>query len=127
MLLVVCAVVWIHWGPDVRSRFTPFQKLTLVFIGVLAFGTLWGLIRSRVTASGDGLTVVNLYRSRRFDWAEVVGCTLRRGAPFAVLDLSDGHSLPMFGIQGSDGTRATAAVRELRAIAAERTRPERDD
>lgn len=127
MLLALTLTVWIAWGPEVRSRFTPFQKGTILFLGFLGFACLHALIRSRVTATADALTVVNGYRTRRFDWAEVVGCALRRGAPFATLDLSDGTSLSLYGIQGSDGSRATTAVRELREATAQQSRTERND
>ena len=40
-----------------------------------------------------------------------------RGA-LEALDLSDGTTLSMIGIQGSDGARARRAVRELRALVA---------
>lgn len=127
MLLALALTVWIAWGPDVRSRFTPFQKGTIVFLGLLGFACLHALIRSRVTATAETLTVVNGYRTRRFAWAEVIDCGLRRGAPFAVLDLSDGTSLALFGIQGSDGSRATTAVRELREAVAQQSRTDRND
>ncbi|MDX6359370.1 MAG: hypothetical protein QOH37_2424, partial [Nocardioidaceae bacterium] len=50
-----------------------------------------------------------------------------RGAPWAAMDLSDGTTIPVMGIQGSDGDRAVAAVREFRRVLAERTRTDRDD
>jgi hypothetical protein len=57
----------------------------------------------------------------------VVGVNLRRGAPWAGLDLSDGTSASMVGIQGSDGERAVRAVRELRALVDANTRTGEDD
>ncbi len=72
------------------------------------------LARSRVVAREDGLLVVNGYRRRSFTWPEVVAVRIPPGAPWASLDLSDGTSVAVMGIQGSDGARASAAVRELR-------------
>ena len=57
----------------------------------------------------------------------MVALHLRRGAPWAGLDLADGTSIPVMGVQGSDGRRAIRAVQELRALIEERTRTERDD
>jgi hypothetical protein len=71
--------------------------------------------------------VVNGFRSRRYDWSEVVRVSLRQGSPWATLDLSDGTSVAAMGIQGSDGTRAIRQVRELRALVDAHTRTERDD
>ena len=82
----------------------------------------FALARSRLVAREDGLTVVNGYRSRRFAWAEVVQVTLRPGSPWAVLDVADGTTVAAMGIQGSDGSRATAQVRRLRTLIAQHSR-----
>jgi hypothetical protein len=42
--------------------------------------------------------------------------TLRAGAPWAELDLSDGTTVAAMGIQGSDGTRAERQVQQLREL-----------
>jgi len=127
MLLVVVLTVWIAWGADVRSRFTPFQKSTLVFLGLLAFACWFALVRSRVTAHHDGVTVVNGFRRRELAWTQVVAVNLRRGAPWAGVDLSDGTSISLLAIQGSDGQRAIRAVQDLRALVAANSRTERND
>ena len=116
LLLVLCVGVWIAFGADVRSRFTFFQVATLVFLGLLAFSVWFALMRSRVTAAAEGVTVVNGYKRRDYEWAEVLGISLRRGAPWASLDVSDGTSISVMAIQGSDGERARTAVRELREL-----------
>jgi hypothetical protein len=67
--------------------------------------------------------VVNGYRRRDFEWAQVLAVSLRRGAPWAGLDLSDGTSVSVMAIQGSDGGRAVAAVRALRRLIDERSAP----
>ncbi len=60
--------------------------------------------------------MVNGYRRREYEWAEVLAVHLPRGAPWAVLDLADGTSQSAMGIQGSDGGRAKTAVAELRLL-----------
>jgi hypothetical protein len=77
-----------------------------------------------VTASEDAVTVVNGYRRRDYEWSQVVDVSLRRGAPWAGMDLSDGTQISLVAIQGSDGARAERAVRELRAVIAAHTPPE---
>ncbi|HYH34619.1 MAG TPA: PH domain-containing protein [Nocardioides sp.] len=116
LLLVVCAVAWFSFDPEIRARFTPFQRGTVVAIGLLFYGAGYALARSRVVAEPDRLVVVNGYRSRSYDWAEVVAVHLPPGAPWATLDLADGTSQPAMGIQGSDGERARRAVAELRRV-----------
>ena len=63
--------------------------------------------------------MVNGYRRHDYEWAEVLAVHLPPGAPWAVLDLSDGTSQPAMGIQGSDGGRAKRAVAELRLLIAQ--------
>ena len=127
MLLVLVIAVWISWGPQVRARFTFFQESTLVFLGLLGFACWLALVRSRVTADEQGVTVVNGYRRRTFVWSQVVAVNLRRGAPWAGIDLSDGTSISLVAIQGSDGQRAIRAVQELRRLVAENSRTERNN
>jgi hypothetical protein len=115
VLTVLVVAVWIGIGADIRSQFTPFQRATMVVVAILLFITYYALVRCKVVAGSTGLTVVNGYRTRRFEWSQLIGLSLPRGAPWATLDLSDGTSVSVMGIQGSDGPRARRAVREVRA------------
>ncbi len=121
MLLALVVAVWIGLGDDVRSQFTGFQRGTLVFMALLLFLTYNALVRSKVIATDEGLTVVNGYRRRSFEWSQVIQVSLRRGAPWGTLDLSDGTTMSLIGIQGSDGQRARRAVREIRATVSAHT------
>ena len=115
-LVVICVFSWFTFDEETRQRFTLFQRGTLIVLGLLAFALLYGLIRSRVEARPDRLVVVNGYRRREYAWAQVVAVNLPPGAPWVTLDLADGESAPAMGIQGSDGARARAQVRRLRAL-----------
>jgi hypothetical protein len=115
-LAVVCVAAWISFPASVKAEFTFLQRLTtLALIGLFAAAE-YGVMRSRAVASESGLLVVNGYRQHRFDWAQVVAIHMPPGAPWAVLDLDDGETCSVMGIQGSDGARAKKAVRELRAL-----------
>ncbi len=127
LLLALVLGVWIALGAEERARFTPFQRATLVLIGLSGFIALHAIARSRVSIDAHGVTVVNGYRRRAYEWSQVVAVNLRRGAPWAGMDLSDGTSISVMAIQGSDGQRAVRAVQELRGILAEQTRTDRDD
>ena len=126
-LLVICAFSWFTFDPETRERFTLFQRGTLLVLGLLAFSLLYGLIRSRAEAHADRLVVVNGYRRREYAWAQVVAVHLPPGAPWVTLDLADGETAAVMGIQGSDGGRAQAAVRELRLIVARQSMSGPDD
>jgi hypothetical protein len=115
-LVAICAVAWFAFDASTRAKFTPFQRGTLVALGLLIFACGHALTRSRVVAESRRLIVVNGYRRHVYEWPEVVTVSLPRGAPWAMLDLADGTSQAVMGIQGSDGDRAIRAVRELRAI-----------
>ncbi|MBZ5741126.1 PH domain-containing protein [Nocardioides mangrovi] len=116
-LLVICALTWIGFDDETRARFTAFQRGTLVALGLLVFTLFYALVRSRVVAEADRLVVVNGYRRREYDWAQVVAVHLPPGAPWVTLDLADGTTVSAMGIQGSDGLRAKRAARDLRLTA----------
>ena len=65
--------------------------------------------------------MVNGYRTRHYEWSQVIGVSLAAARPGPPLDLSDGTTVSLFAVQGSDGTRARRAIREIRAIVAAQT------
>ena len=115
-LVLVSAVAWFAMPDAVREKFGVFQRLTLVLMIGGAFAVWFALVRSRLEARADGLVVVNGYRRRELAWPQVVAVRLPPGAPWATLDLADGTATSVMAIQGSDGRRAQAAVRELRGL-----------
>ena len=115
-LFVICAVSWITFGDETRAKFTPFQRGTVVFFGLLVVAVMYALVRARAEAHRDRLVVVNGYKRREFAWAEIVAVHMPAGAPWATLDLADGTTVAVMGIQGSDGLRARRAVRDLRTL-----------
>jgi Bacterial PH domain len=116
VLVVMAVVLWFTFDAETRDAITPFQRATVIVLGAVMLGALFALVRSRVVAQADRLTVVNGYRRRDFEWAEVIAVRLPPGAPWVTLDLADGNTVAAMGIQGSDGARAKVAVRELRAL-----------
>jgi hypothetical protein len=91
-------------------------------VGVAAIGfggalALLVLARPKVVADADGLKVVNMLRTHRLEWAQVVAVNLRSGDAWALLDLDDGTTLSAMGIKPTDGIAAArTAVAELRAL-----------
>lgn len=116
VLLALFLVAYFTFDDATQDKFTPFQIGTLALLWLLGGAAMNALVRSRVVAERDRLVVVNGYRRRDLDWAEVVAVRLPPGAPWVTLDLADGDTMPAMGIQGSDGQRATRAVRQLRAL-----------
>ncbi|MEU9778279.1 PH domain-containing protein [Streptomyces sp. NPDC047968] len=103
------------------DRLSAAERTSFVFVALLFFGVLALLSRPKVVADESGVTVVNLTRTRRLAWAEILRVNLRPGDPWVFLDLSDGTSLPALGIQpGIAKAQAIADARALRALAESR-------
>ncbi|MEO5708527.1 MAG: PH domain-containing protein [Nocardioidaceae bacterium] len=116
LLVLVVVVTWLAFPPEVQDAFSWSQRFTVLGLGLMFYAGGYALARSRVVAREDGLTVVNGYRTRHFEWNEVLAVTLRPGSPWAELDVADGTTVAAMGIQGSDGRRAKAHVRQLRRL-----------
>ena len=117
-LVAVVAVGWLSFDDETRARFTLFQRGTLVFFGLIYLTLMLALIRSRAVAYADRLVVVNGYRRHEYEWPQIVAARLPPGAPWVTLDLADGETASVMGIQGSDGNRARIALRELKSLVA---------
>ncbi|MFY1676035.1 PH domain-containing protein [Streptomyces sp. WMMC905] len=106
------------------ERLGPGERLSFVATALLLDAVLVVLARPKVVAEESGVTVVNLVSVRRLEWAEIVRVNLRQGDPWVFLDLSDGTSLPVLGIQpGIARERAVADARALRALVEARSVP----
>jgi hypothetical protein len=115
-LVAVVAAGWFGFDESDRAKFTWFQRGTLIFFGLLYLALMFALVRSRAVAYADRLVVVNGYVRHEFEWPQIVAARLPPGAPWVTLDLADGETASVMGIQGSDGARARAALRELKAL-----------
>jgi hypothetical protein len=116
LLSITCVAGWIAVGADFRGRVTIYEQGTVWSIAALAALLGWGLVRCRLTATDAGLELVNGYRRRSYEWAEVLAVHLPTGAPFATFDLADGTSTMVMAIQSADGDRARVAVRQVRLL-----------
>lgn len=127
LLVATAAVVWFAFPEETRAEFSIFQRVTILAIalGIAAGGH--AMVRSRVVVTQEGVTVVNGYKVHRYEWNQVLAISLKAGAPWAVLDLSDGTSSSAMGIQGSDGRRAVVQVHQIRELIATQSPTDRDD
>ena len=60
-LFVVVAVSWATVGAETRATFTPFQRGTVIVVGLMVAVVLHALLRSRAEAHRDRLVVVTGY------------------------------------------------------------------
>ncbi|ASR56713.1 hypothetical protein CBP52_04525 [Cellulomonas sp. PSBB021] len=104
-------------------------SLDVASFAVFALAIVWFCWRQasvRAVPDEDGLTVRNLLVTTRLTWAQVVA--VRFGdSPWVQLDLADGDTLAVMGIQRADGELARAQARRLATLVAARTRTDRDD
>ncbi|MFD3729336.1 PH domain-containing protein [Streptomyces sp. NPDC058671] len=98
------------------ERLGPGERASFILTAALLSGVLVLLSRPKVVADDEGVTVVNITRTRRLAWAEILKVNLRPGDAWVFLDLSDGTSLPALGIQ--PGIAKEAAIRDARALRA---------
>ena len=103
------------------------DRIGFALVGGLIVWFLWRQASVTARVDDDGLTVRNLVFTRRLEWAEVVSVRFGSGRPWVQLDLSDGDTLAVMGIQRADGAFADAEARRLATLVAMHTTTPRDD
>lgn len=111
--LVALAVTLPGTGPGAARA--P-DRLGIALVGVAIGWFLYRQATVSVVADGAGLAVRNLIVSRWVEWAEIVSVRFGEGRPWVQLDLSDGDTLAVMGIQRSDGARAITSARLLATL-----------
>lgn len=102
------------------------DRVGIILVGLAIAYVLHRIGAVRLEADAEGLTVVNVVRRRRLEWPQVVRVALPPGDPWLTLDLSDGDTLAVMGIQGSDGRYAREQASRLAQLVAQRSRTDRD-
>ena len=110
-LIAVTVVIGIALPPEIV--FTPFELITLAFTLLTMLGILHGIGRSYVRVDDEGLEILNGYRRHRIPWGVMRGISMNRGAPWPTLVLHDDDRVLLFAIQGTDGSAASDAVKDL--------------
>ena len=96
-------------------------------LAVLLVWFCWRQAAVVAVPDADGLTVRNLLLERRLAWADIVSVRFGQGRPWVQLDLADGDTLAVMGIQRSDGRFASQEARRLATLVAHHTATGRDD
>ena len=78
-------------------------------------------------ADEGGVTVTNLVVVRRLAWAEIISVRFGGGRPWVQLDLANGDTLAVMGIQRADGDYAAGEARRLATLVELFSRTSRDD
>ncbi|WP_235518344.1 PH domain-containing protein [Cellulomonas sp. Leaf334] len=123
-VLVLASTVAIMLAMSVLST---GDRIGFALVGGLIAWFLWRQASVAAKVDDEGLTVRNLLFTRRLEWAEIVSVRFGSGRPWVQLDLSDGDTLAVMGIQRADGDFADAEARRLATLVALHTATPRDD
>lgn len=96
------------------------DALYFVLFGALVAWFCWRQASVRAVPTQDTLVVRNVVVTREVAWARIVGVRLMEGEPWVQLDLSDGDTLAVMGIQRADGRRGIDEARRLDRLVRER-------
>jgi hypothetical protein len=133
VLVVATVLTAIALGPDVRSRFTAFQVVTLLVMLAVMITFMCALGFSTVRILPKGLWFRNGLRTHELPWSDVGGFRFRAGSPWPLVVLSgasaagDRETMMLMGIQGSDKAYAHAQFEALRAAVAAAREADRAD
>lgn len=117
-LLVVAAATGLVWA--MAAIDAPLGAVDIVGVGALTALIVWFCFRQatvRAVPSRQGVVVRNLLITTELSWAQVVAVHFG-DRPWAQLDLSDGDTLAVMGIQSSDGNYAREQARRLATLVA---------
>jgi len=118
-LTAVLLVMWFAFPPQVRAGFKLVEIATLLLFLAAALAALYGIARTRVTYDDTGLRIRNGFREHGLAWTQVADMRLERGMPWLMLRTTDGGRVAVIAVQSSDGPRAVAQLRTMRARAIE--------
>lgn len=123
VLTAVLVVVLPAGIPDV----TASDRAAFAVAGAAFAWFCWRQASVVARPDADGLTVRNLVVTRRLSWAQIVSVRFGQGRPWVQLDLDDGDTLAVMGVQRSDGARAEREARRLATLVALHTATTQDD
>ena len=103
------------------------DQVGFALVALLIAWFCWRQASVQAQVDDDGVTVRNLVYTRRLEWAEIVSVRFGSGRPWVQLDLSDGDTLAVMGIQRADGAFAESEARRLSTLVAQHTATPRDD
>lgn len=112
------------------TTLTGLAALDRVGFVLFAAAIVWFCWRQASVAAvpdDTGLRVRNLLVTTHVTWAQIVSVRFGQGRPWVQLDLADGDTLPVMGIQRADGPYADTQARRLATLVARRSATPTDD
>lgn len=96
----------------------PIDRLAIAGLAVAIAWFCYRQATVRAVPDAEGLHVRNLFLSRDVEWAEIVSVRYGQGRPWAQLDLAEGDTLAVMGIQRADGELAQREASRLATLVA---------
>ncbi|GIG29092.1 PH domain-containing protein [Cellulomonas marina] len=127
LVLVATAALTFLTPGDGTLEISLADRVGFALVGLAIVWFCWRQASVRAVPDDEGVTVRNLVITTRVPWAQVVSVRFGQGRPWVQLDLADGDTLAVMGIQRADGERATAEARRLATLVARHTATARDD
>lgn len=115
-LIAVSTVALMAVLPQLYDRNVVADVSAIGAVGLFGVWFCWRQASVVAVPDEQGIFVRNLIYSRRLEWAQIVLVRFGEGRPWAQLDLADGDSLAVMGIQRSDGEFATREAARLAAL-----------
>lgn len=109
------------------TGYSVLDRIGFVALGLAIVWFCWRQATVRATPLPEGLRVRNLATTRTVDWPQIVLVRFGEGRAWVQLDLADGDTLAVMGVQRSDGAFAVREARRLATLVARRTATTRDD
>jgi len=103
------------------------DQVGFVLFGLAIAWFCWRQASVRAVPDATGLRVRNLLVTTHVTWAEIVSVRFGQGRPWVQLDLADGDTLAVMGVQRADGERADREARRLATLVARRSATAADD
>lgn len=102
-LIAAGTVALIVLLPQLYDRSVVLDLFGIGLVGLFGVWFCWRQANVVAVPDERGIYVRNLIYSRRLEWAEIVLVRFGEGRPWAQLDLADGDTLAVMGIQRADG------------------------
>ena len=102
----------------VPGRFVWWDRAGFLVVGLVIAVFMHRQATVRAVPGERGLRVRNLAGEREVAWTEVADVRFGGGRPWVQLELADGDTLAVMGVQRADGPAAEAEARRLATLVA---------
>lgn len=103
------------------------DQIGFALFGVAIAWFCWRQASVSAVPDATGLRVRNLLVTTHVTWAQIVSVRFGQGRPWVQLDLADGDTLAVMGVQRADGPRGEDEARRLATLVARRSATDADD